>query len=61
LNEHWFVSMRHAKSLIEEWRIEYNLCHRLGFQVIDTTDTSLQIRRTLASHRPPFGRRTNQR
>ncbi|KAA8759852.1 transposase [Burkholderia pseudomallei] len=24
LNEHWFVSMRHAKQLIEEWRIEYN-------------------------------------
>jgi len=22
LNEHWFVSMRHAKRLIEEWRIE---------------------------------------
>ncbi|WP_157003259.1 IS3 family transposase [Ralstonia sp. A12] len=24
LNEHWFVSMRHARRLIEEWRIEYN-------------------------------------
>ena len=24
LNEHWLVSMRHAKPLIEEWRIEYN-------------------------------------
>lgn len=24
LNEHWFVSMRHPKRLIEEWRIEYN-------------------------------------
>lgn len=24
LNEHRFVSMRHAKRLIEEWRIEYN-------------------------------------
>ena len=24
LNEHWFVSMRHARSLIESWRIEYN-------------------------------------
>lgn len=23
LNEHWFVSMRHARRLIEEWRIEY--------------------------------------
>ncbi|BBU30190.1 hypothetical protein BTHE68_39240 [Burkholderia sp. THE68] len=22
--EHWFVSMRHAKRLIEQWRIEYN-------------------------------------
>nr|WP_322880959.1 IS3 family transposase [Pandoraea sputorum] len=24
LNEHWFVSLRHAKRLIESWRIEYN-------------------------------------
>ena len=24
LNEHWFASMRHAKHLIEDWRIEYN-------------------------------------
>lgn len=24
LNEHWFVSLRQAKSLIEAWRVEYN-------------------------------------
>ncbi len=24
LNEHWFVSMRHARRLIEDWHIEYN-------------------------------------
>ncbi|WP_408734042.1 IS3 family transposase [Paraburkholderia bannensis] len=24
LNEHWFVSMCHARRLIEEWRVEYN-------------------------------------
>lgn len=24
LNEHWFMSLRHAKSLIEDWRVEYN-------------------------------------
>lgn len=24
LNEHWFVSMRHVKRLIEEWRVEHN-------------------------------------
>ena len=24
LNDHWFVSMRHAKTLIEDWRNEYN-------------------------------------
>jgi transposase InsO family protein len=24
LNEHWFVSMRHARQVIEEWRQEYN-------------------------------------
>ncbi|KCV00194.1 transposase, IS407 family, partial [Bordetella holmesii CDC-H719-BH] len=24
LNEHWFLSLRQAKSLIENWRVEYN-------------------------------------
>ena len=24
LNEHWFVTMPHARSTIENWRIEYN-------------------------------------
>jgi putative transposase len=24
LNEHWFLSLRQAKSLIEDWRVEYN-------------------------------------
>jgi len=24
LNEHWFMSMRHARELIEAWRVEYN-------------------------------------
>jgi len=24
LNEHWFLSMQHARSTIEAWRIEYN-------------------------------------
>jgi len=24
LNEHWFLSMRHAKAIIEDWRLEYN-------------------------------------
>ena len=24
LNEHWFVTMAHARSVIEAWRIEYN-------------------------------------
>src|SRR5690606_3743759 len=24
LNEHWFLSLRQARSLIEAWRIEYN-------------------------------------
>ncbi|MBR7953385.1 transposase [Burkholderia cenocepacia] len=24
LSEHWVVSMRHAKRLVGEWRIEYN-------------------------------------
>ena len=24
LNEHWFISMAHARQIIEAWRIEYN-------------------------------------
>ena len=24
LNEHWFVTMAHARAVIEDWRIEYN-------------------------------------
>ena len=24
LNEHWFISLAHARSVIEAWRIEYN-------------------------------------
>jgi allophanate hydrolase subunit 2 len=24
LNEHWFLSMQHARCVIEAWRIEYN-------------------------------------
>lgn len=24
LNKHWFMSLRQAKSLIEDWRVEYN-------------------------------------
>ena len=24
LNEHWFISLAHARSIIEAWRIEYN-------------------------------------
>ena len=24
LNEHWFISLAHARRIIEEWRIEYN-------------------------------------
>jgi putative transposase len=25
LNEHWFISLAHARSIIEAWRIEYNI------------------------------------
>lgn len=25
LNEHWFLSLPHARSLVEEWRVDYNL------------------------------------
>ena len=25
LNEHWFLSLPHARSIVEEWRVDYNL------------------------------------
>jgi putative transposase len=24
LNDHWFLSLKHSKDIIENWRIEYN-------------------------------------
>lgn len=38
LNEHWFISMRHARQVIEEWRCEYNeqpLHSSPGYLVLD--------------------------
>ena len=25
LNEHWFLSLPHARNIVEEWRVDYNL------------------------------------
>ena len=38
LNEHWFMSMRHARQLIEEWRQDYNAQRphsAIGYQTPD--------------------------
>src|SRR5690606_37496913 len=38
LNEHWFMSMRHARQLIEEWRQDYNTQRphsAIGYQTPD--------------------------
>lgn len=36
LNEHWFVTMAHARHAIEKWRIEYN-CERPHSSLADLT------------------------
>lgn len=34
LNEHWFVTMAHARTVIENWRIEYN--NERPYSALDT-------------------------
>jgi putative transposase len=46
LNEHWFVTMAHARQAIEKWRIEYN-CERPHSSLADLTPEEF-ARRSLA-------------
>ncbi|PTD99573.1 transposase [Pandoraea apista] len=39
LNEHWFVSLRYAKRLIESWRIEYSTERRSQHSRLPDTRT----------------------
>ncbi len=51
LNEHWFLSMRHAQAIIADWRLEYNevrphsaLCYQTPKEFVErflTADSSL--------------------
>ncbi len=36
LNEHWFLTMAHARRVIEHWRVEYNTERP---QLLERTDT----------------------
>jgi putative transposase len=56
LNEHWFLTMAHARRVIERWRIEYNterphssLGDLTPEEFADTANPKLL---------PPFGRET---
>jgi putative transposase len=53
LNEHWFLTMAHARGVIEKWRIEYNT-ERPHSSLGDLTPE--QFARTHPELLPPFGR-----
>jgi putative transposase len=55
LNEHWFLTMAHARGVIEKWRIEYNT-ERPHSSLGDLTPE--QFARTHPELLPPFGRET---
>jgi len=52
LNEHWFVSLRHARRLIEAWCIEYNTERphsSLGYLTPEQFAQAYQVKRFLTS------------
>ena len=54
LNEHWFISLAHARSIIEAWRIEYNTERphsSLGNRTPQEFATGQQDRRTCILNR----------
>lgn len=55
LNEHWFLTMAHARGVIEKWRIEYNT-ERPHSSLGDLTPE--QFAKTHPKLLPPFGRET---
>jgi len=52
LNEHWFITMAHARSVIEAWRIEYNT-ERMHSSLNDLTPE--EFRHAHASEEKRFG------
>lgn len=57
LNEHWFLTLAHAKRVIESWRIEYNT-ERPHSSLGDLTPEEFATNPALL---PPFGRETAPR
>jgi len=55
LNEHWFLTMAHARRVIEQWRIEYNT-ERPHSSLGDLTPE--QFAMSGPELLPPFGRET---
>jgi len=55
LNEHWFLTMAHARRVIEHWRIEYNT-ERPHSSLGDLTPE--QFAMSAPELLPPFGRET---
>ena len=55
LNEHWFLTMAHARGVIEQWRIEYNT-ERPHSSLGDLTPE--QFAMSGPELLPPFGRET---
>ena len=55
LNEHWFLTMAHARRVIEQWRIEYNT-ERPHSSLGDLTPEEFAAK--VPELLPPFGRET---
>jgi putative transposase len=55
LNEHWFVTLAHARQVIEKWRVEYNT-ERPHSSLGDLTPE--EFAKTHPELLPPFGRET---
>jgi putative transposase len=57
LNEHWFLTMAHARQVIERWRIEYNT--ERPHRSLGNLTPEEYARTCLPSELlPPFGRET---
>jgi len=57
LNEHWFVTMAHARQAIEAWRIEYNT-ERPHSSLDDLTPEQYAKKISKPELLPPCGRET---
>ena len=57
LNEHWFLTLAHARDVIERWRVEYNT-QRPHSSLGDLTPEEYARTCSPAELLPPFGRET---